>query len=252
MNNTTIIFSDNFSGTALDSAWTIIDRHGEYAQNETECNVPGAVAVANHILSITTTAQSATCGDFNLDGSVRHTPTVWPYTTGDVQWTSFNFTYGTVTYRAKYPAQSTSTWPAVWLLGRGCQATNIVTADTGYAACPPIETQGSGYEEIDGTECFQNSWCQLALGQPSSWPTCQYPVDTNWHTYSLTWTRTSISLNMDGKPTNCSYSSANGYVIPNRPMFVIIQTQTGGVGGTPVNSQLPAVLQVSDITVTQP
>ena len=235
----TTIFSDNFSGSALDPAWTIINRHGEYAQAETECNVPGAVSVANNTLSITTTAQSATCGDFNLDGSVRHEPTVWPYTTGDVQWTSFNFTYGTVTYRAKFPAKSTSTWPAIWLLGSGCQATNIVTADTGYGSCPQIETPGSGYEEIDATECYQNEWCQLALAQSSSFPVCLYPVDTNWHTYTMIWTPTSISMSMDGQPTGCSYSSANGYVIPNTPMFMIIQTQTGGSGLTPVNFSAP-------------
>jgi beta-glucanase (GH16 family) len=177
---------------------------------------------------------------------------VWPYTSGDVQWTSFNFTYGTVTYRAKFPAKSTSTWPAVWFLGSGCQVTNPFTADTGYDTCPQIEKPGSGYEEIDATECYQNQWCQLALAQPSTFPVCLYPVDTNWHTYTLTWTPTSISMSMDGQPTGCSFSSANGYVIPNTPMFMIIQTQTGGSGLTPVNSQLPAVLQVADVTVTQP
>jgi len=246
------IFSDDFSGTSLDSAWTVIDRHGEYAQGETECNVPGAVSVAGNILSITTTAQSATCGDFNLDGSVRHAPTSWPYTTGDVQWRSFNFTYGTVTYRAKFPAQVTSTWPAIWFLGSNCQATNPQTADTGYASCPQIEKPGSGYREIDTTECYQNEWCQLALAQPSSFPVCQYPVDANWHTYTFTWTSKSISMSMDGQPTGCSFTSAHGYRIPHKPMFMLIQTQTGGSGLTPDNSQLPAVLQVSDVTVTQP
>ena len=246
------IFSDDFSGTSLDSAWTVIDRHGEYAQGETECNVPSAVSVADNILSITTTAQSATCGDFNLDGSVRHQPSVWPYTTGDVQWKSFNFTYGTVTYRAKFPAQSTSTWPAIWFLGSNCQATNPETADTGYASCPQIEKPGSGYREIDTTECYQNEWCQLALAQPRSFPVCLYPVDTNWHTYTLTWTSKSISMSMDGQPTGCSFTSAGGYHIPHKPMFMIIQTQTGGSGLTPNDAQLPAVLQVSDVTVTQP
>ena len=52
------VFSDNFGGSSLDSAWTVIDRHGEYAQDETECNVPQAVSVSDNILSITTTAQS--------------------------------------------------------------------------------------------------------------------------------------------------------------------------------------------------
>ena len=249
---TKTIFSDDFNGSSLDSNWAVISRHGEYAQSETECNVPGVVSVANNILSITTTAQSATCGDFNLDGSVRHAPTTWPYTSGDVQWKSFNFTYGTVTYRAKYPAQSTGTWPAVWFLGSNCQATNIMTADTGYASCPPIEHPGSGYREIDTTECYQTEWCQLALAQPSSFPVCTYPVDTAWHTYTFTWTSRSISMSMDGQPTGCSFNSSQGWVIPSTPMFMIIQTQTGGSGGTPDDSQLPAVLQVADVTVTQP
>jgi hypothetical protein len=244
------IFSDNFPGTSLSSAWTVIVRHGEYAQGETECNVPGAVAVASNTLSNTTTAQSATCGDFNLDGSVRHAPTVWPYTTGDVQWTSFNFTYGTVTYRAKFPAHATGTWPAIWFLGSNCQATNIVTADTGYSTCSQIESPG--YEEIDSTECYQTEWCQLALAQPSSFPVCLYPVDTNWHTYSMIWTPTSVSVTIDGQPTGCDFTSAAGYVIPSKPMFMIVQTQTGGSGGTPDNANLPALLQVSDVTVTQP
>jgi len=229
---------DNFN-------WTIIDRHGEYTQGETECNVPRAVSLTSGILSITTTHQSASCGDIN------NKPSTWPYTTGDVQWTNFNFTYGTVTYRAKFPAKNTSTWPAVWFLGSGCQPTNIVTGETGYATCPKIEQPGSGYEEIDATECYQSEWCQLALAQPQSFPVCLYPVDTNWHTYSMIWTSTSITMTMDGKSTGCSYSSADGYDIPQKPMFMIIQTQTGGSGGTPNNSQLPAVLQVADVTLTQ-
>jgi beta-glucanase (GH16 family) len=246
-----LIFSDSFSSGSLSSAWTIVNRHGEYAQYETECNVPGAVSVANYLLTITTTAQSATCGDFNLDRSVRHSPTTWPYTTGDVQWTSLAFTYGTISYRAKFPPQNTGTWPAIWLLGSNCQATNIVTADTGYSTCPAIYSPG--YVEIDMTECDTNNWCQLALAQPSSFPTCGYsPLDSNWHTFTVYWTASAISVSMDGQPTGCSFSAADGYIIPSTPMFLLIQTQTGGVGGTPNDSNLPAALQVSNVTVTQP
>jgi hypothetical protein len=38
----------------------------------------------------------------------------------------------------------------------------------------------------------------------------------------------------------------------NKPMFLIIQTQTGGSGGTPNNSQLPATLSIDYVKVTQP
>ena len=246
------IFSDNFSGASLSSAWTVISRHGEYAQNETECNVPQQVSVANNMLDIATVAQASTCGDFNLDGSVRHAPAVWRYATGDVQWKSFNFTYGTVTYRAKFPPRDTVTWPAIWLLGSNCQATNPVTADVGYSACPPLETPGSGYTEIDMTECDTQNWCQLALAQPTAFPTCGYPMDNNWHTFSFTWTPGAISISVDGKATGCSFTQADGYAIPSTPMFLIIQTQTGGVGGSPNDANLPAHLDVSNVTVTQP
>jgi hypothetical protein len=246
----TTVFSDDFSGTSLSPAWTVISRHGEYAQNETECNVPQQVSVANNVLDVSTVRQDTTCGDFNLDGSVRHAPSVWPYATGDVQWAGFNFTYGTVTYRAKFPPHATGTWPAIWLLGSNCQATNAMTADVGYSTCPNLGAPG--YAEIDMTECDTENWCQLALAQPSSFPVCGYPVDDSWHTFSLTWTRTAISMSVDGKSTGCNFTEADGYTIPSTPMFLIIQTQTGGVGGTPDDTTLPADLDVSSVTVTQP
>ena len=139
---------------------------------------------------------------------------------------------------------------AIWLLGSNCQATNVVTADVGYGGCPSVGA--SGYTEIDATECDTWNWCQLAIDQPTGFPVCGSPVDNNWHTFSLTWTPIAISTSVDGKPTGCSFTKADGYVIPSTPMFLIIQTQTGGVGGTPDNSMLPAHLDVSNVTVTQP
>ena len=141
----------------------------------------------------------------------------------------------------------------MWFLGSNCQATNPETAATGYDSCPQIQDGSDGYEEIDTTECFNSGhWCQLALDQPNTYPTCQYPNDTNWHTYVFTWTADAISMSVDGQPTGCSFTKAEGYVIPNKPMFMIIQTQTGGVSGTPNNADLPTELQIADITVTQP
>jgi hypothetical protein len=244
-----VIFSDTFSGTTLNPVWTVVTRHGEYAQNETECNVASAVSV-NNGLTITTTAQSATCGDYNLNGSVRHTPSVWPYTTGDIQWNNFSFTYGTVTFRAKFPPESSGTWPSIWMLGSNCQATNSMTADTGYASCPALQT--SRYTEIDVIECASLlGWCHIGLAQPNNWPECGFGLDSNWHTYTFVWARSSISLAIDGVPT-CSLTAAQGYSIPSMPMFLLIQTQTGGDGGTPNNANLPATFQVSSVTVTQP
>lgn len=244
-----VIFYDDFTGTALSSAWTVISRHGEYAQNETECNTPQQVAVANGFLTITTIAQSAVCGDFNIDGTVRHAPSTWPYTTGDVQWTNFSFTYGTVEIRAKFPAQGTGLWPALWLLGSNCQVTNPYTADVGYWTCPSMSS--SSYAEVDMVECDLNNWCQIAVSNPGTFPTCGFPVDANFHVFTLTWTPSAVSVAVDGKDSGCGFNSGS-VTIPSTPMFLIMQTQTGPAGGTPNNSLLPAQFVIDYVKVTQP
>ena len=246
---TNVIFYDNFAGTTLSSAWTVISRHGEYSQDETECNVPSMVAV-NNGLTITTEAQSASCGDYFTS------PSSWPYITGDIQWANFNFTYGTVEIEAKFPSSNTSLWPATWMLTSSCQFTNPLTGETGVTidgyTCPNLGQ--SGYHEIDMTECYVSSgWCQFHVANPSfgigngcDYEAGSYTVDTNWHLFTTVWTSTSISQYLDGNLiTTCTQKIST-------PMFLIIQTQTGGAGGTPNNAHLPATLQVSYVKVTQP
>ncbi len=242
--STKVVFFDTFAGTKLSSNWTVISRHGEYSQNETECNIPQQVTVANG-LTITTAAQTWTCGDFNIDGTVWHTPSAWPYVTGDIQWTSLNFTYGTVEIRAKFPDQATGLWPATWLLGSNCQGTNPYTGETGVGTCPNLGS--SGYTEIDMTECYGSGWCQFHIANPG-FGVCDATssVDTNFHTFRTVWNSSGITQYMDGVAlVTCNQKMSN-------PMFLIIQTQTGGVGGTPNNAILPANLAVDYVKVTQP
>jgi len=230
----TLIFDDEFSETAIDTTeWTVISRHGEYSQDETECNIPQEVNVANGVLDITTAAQNATCGDFNPDGSVRTAPTVWPYVSGDIQWSSLNFTYGTLEIRAAFPNQDQGVWPAFWLLGANCQATNPYTGETGVGSCPSIST--AGYVETDMGECFACRWCGFGIFNPGQIGACfiAYPVsDTNMHVYDLVWVPGELDEYMDGNSVaSCAQSMAS-------PMFLIIQTQTAVGMGTPAN--LPA------------
>jgi len=151
--------------------------------------------------------------------------------------------------RAKFPASSTVTWPAIWLLGANCQNTNPYTADTGYSTCPSIGA--NGYAEIDLVECDLDSWCHIALlDKSNTWTFCNFPVDTNFHVFKAVWSPSVISMTIDGQSTGCSWNSS--HAIPSTPMFLIIQTQTGGVGGVPNTGQLPAEFVVDYVRVTQP
>lgn len=250
-----VIFFDDFTGSSLDTTkWTIIQRHGEYAQSETECNTAQEVSVANSQLTITTAAQATSCGDFNTDGTVRHAPQSWPYASGDVQWTNFNFTYGTLEVRAQFPPQATGVWPAIWMLGQNCQVTNIYTADTGYSMCP--DPGGSGYQEIDTVECDPGgTWCHLITYNGSVNPEtliCNFAVDTNWHVYTMVWASGSLSLSMDGQALpGCSIT---GNAVPTNPMFLLLQTQTATSSpfGPPNDALLPTKFNIDYVKVTQP
>src|SRR5271169_6359577 len=239
-----VIYLDSTSTVPQLAAGLYADARGHpgalLSQGSTECNIPQQVAV-NNGLAITTAAQNWVCGDFHPDGTVWHTPSSWPYITGDVQWTNLNFTYGTVEIRGKFPDQSTSLWPAFWLLGSNCQNTNPFTGETGVSTCSNLGS--SGYTEIDMTECYGSGWCQFHVANPSfdigGGCDATYVVDTNWHTFKTAWNSSGITQYMDGvAQTTCDQQLSD-------PMFLIMQTQTGGAGGTPNNSLLPAELVVS-------
>ena len=229
---------------ALKPQWTVISRHGEYGQSETECNIPSAVSVADGLLSITTSASSYTCGDFNANGTVRTSAASWPYSTGDVQWNTFNFLYGTLEYRATYPPSSANPWPAHWLLAANCQNTNKYSGDT-FSPCPDYNT--TGYDEIDIQECYGGS-CNANLHHNTTTQSCYYPSpnwDTNPHIITLNWTSSAVTIARDGTQV-CSWTTN----IPSQALFLIIQTQTGGIGGTPVNGLLPVTLTTDYVKVT--
>ncbi len=245
--NATTLFFDDFAGTSLGSAWTVVQRRGPAGQDENECNTAGAVGVSGGVLTITTSATPATCGD------ALTAPKVLPYTSGDIQWTSLNFLYGTVEVRAKFPPRNTGTWPAIWLLGSNCQAANVTNGSEGgpFNGCPAQGT--TGYREIDAVECDGRSWCHLVVAQGTAgWSSmCAFPVDANWHVFKLTWNAAATSMAVDGIPTGCSFANTG----LKGPMFLIMQTQTttaNGVAGLPNNAYLPAAFQIDYVKVTSP
>lgn len=235
---------------SISSQWTVISRHGEYGQSETECNIPSAISTGINGLVITTSASAYTCGDFNpntgaqCSGLGSPCPSSFPYSTGDVQWNTFNYKFGTLVWQSSYPASSTNLWPSHWMLATNCQNSNKYTGDTSLNGCPNFGA--TGYDEIDLIECYAGS-CNMNLYHNGTSQSCFIPSpnwDTASHTWMMIWTSSSITLKRDGTQI-CNFS-AN---IPQQNMFLIMQIQTGGVGGTPTNAQLPASLTTNYVKV---
>jgi beta-glucanase (GH16 family) len=238
------VFYDDFTSASLSSAWVAMDRHGDYQNNidpEQQCYLPANVALVGGNLVITSKVQTETCGD------ATHPISSWNYTSGMVQWSTFSFTYGTLEFRAKI-AGGQGTWPAIWLLGQKCQASNVSTADNvGTCNWPDV-----GSDEIDIAEILSSQF-QLVNEQihsGSNNPGCTAgtsDVSQNWHVYQLVWTVGSVVWMIDGVQT-CKVTST----VPSTPMFLIINTALGGAGGTVDNSTLPQTMSVDYVKVTQP
>ncbi|HEX7443694.1 MAG TPA: glycoside hydrolase family 16 protein, partial [Acidimicrobiales bacterium] len=227
------IFDDGFDGSSLGSQWVALDRPGDASNHEVGCYRPANIAETGGNLAITTQVDPSCSG--------------YRYTSGMAQWSTFNFTYGTVEFRAKL-AGGIGTWPAVWMLGANCQQTNVTTPDN-VGTC---HWPSPGSEEIDIAEVYGGNKTLVNEGLITSTTRgvdCRpivSDVSANWHTYDLVWAPGSLTWKIDGT-TTCSTTSG----VPTTPMFLMINTALGGVGGGPVDdSTLPQQSLVDYLRVT--
>lgn len=219
----------------LSSSWTALNRAGDYSNGEEQCYTPANVQVTGGNLIETFQSQSLKCGD------ATHSPSNFSYTSGMVQWTNFNFLHGTLEVRAK--VANTSLWPAIWLLGADCQASNIQSADNiGTCNWPQ-----SGSDEVDIAEFAPNDPSSRAnvYSGGKSFPCGGKDIgdETQFHVFTFTWTASSLSWAVDGK-TTCTESN----LVPTRPMFLIINIAANNSARP---SGLPQTNAVDYVKVTQ-
>ena len=225
-------FSDEFDGSALDtSKWVALNRSGDSSNQEVGCYAPDHVGVSGGLLTLRTDV--AACPDGKS------------YTSGAIQMKSFSFTYGTVEFRSR-EAGGSGTWPAEWLLGANCQQTNVAGADNN----PPCAWPNPGSDEIDIAEAYSydhtlvNEQIHSGVNQDQCLAHVS-DVTQNWHTYQLVWAPGSLVWKIDGV-TTCTKTAG----IPSTPMFLIINTAVGGIGGGTVDaSTLPQTHQVDYVRV---
>ena len=246
-------FDDEFNGSSLNTnLWTAVTRPGSADNQEIEYYVPSNVAVKGGSLAITTEYKTTVKG--------------YPYTSGLIQMKNFNFLYGTVEFRAKFPGtpSGSGAWSAVWLLGAQCQHHNLTDADNNIGVDPTCQWPYPGSDEIDIVEnlysrvtVINNEITTQAGGTETDgvWsggtqineycrPTVS-DISANWHVYKLIWEPGVATFYVDGEQT-CQQTS----YVPDTPMFLIIDTAIGPGGGVPVPSDFPEQLLVDYVHIT--
>jgi len=221
-------FFDDFTGSAVDTTlWNVLNRTGDTSNSEKQWYLPANVLVTpDHYVQILTKVES-------YNG--------FQYTSGLIQFKTFNYTYGTVEVRALMPG-GIGTWPAIWMLGYGMQG----------VGGPRCSWPNPGCEEIDIAEFMNHDVASVnqQIHTNSSDAGCRPALtdaSRNWHVYKLIWAAGSLKWQVDGV-TTCTVTSS----VPSSPMYLIINTAVGGIGGGSVdNSTLPQTMLVDYVKVTR-
>ena len=240
-------FADEFTGTTLNTAkWTAFQSQPGGFRGGDECYSPGHVKIGSGTAGLVVTKAAAT---FDCAGVPAK------YTSGMILTRGkFTQTYGRIEMRAKIPNQ-VGLQGAFWLLPQN-----------------PYHADGYDYGEIDVMENWgsypnhasahlHNVWTP---GTPTLGKTCAVPnMATAFHTYTLTWTSTSMTFSYDG--TTCwktTWTTIPGYqpagaTAPNpfnQPFYIIINMGVGNTAITPLNvpnatTTLPATMQIDYVRV---
>jgi beta-glucanase (GH16 family) len=233
-------FDDEFSATSINANLWLEASGSNPSNGELECYRPSNDAEAGGYLTETALVQPQpwTCPDGSADNT---------YTSGAVQFRSFNFLYGTVAVRME-TAGGTGAYPSLWMMGYQCQSPP-------YFATSYCDWPYAGAEEVDIVE-FKNARFTIAnensiynvagSNRDTSCTPTIANASTTFHVYELEWTATALVYKIDGV-TECTMTSN----VPHSPMFVIVDTAVGGTNGGPVNNAtLPQTTSVDYVRVT--
>jgi beta-glucanase (GH16 family) len=220
----TLLFSDEFTGTALDGTkwrpnWVgTTDAAISKPVNTAEqgCYDPSQVSVSGGYLRLNAVARAcrATNG------------VTYPYASGLVQTKDhFTFTYGRVEARIWMPpgAGSIQNWPAFWTDGTGLH---------------PKTGELDVVEGIAGRACFH---FHSSLGEPGGCATAANPA--GWHTYAADWRAGVVTYFYDGVQVGRITQGITG-----APMFVVLNLGLSSTVSGPV--ALPSQMLVDYVRVS--
>ena len=246
----TYSFGDEFNGSAVDQTqWDVLNGHPDLTNNEIGCYLPANTAATGGYAVETAKPQSVTCLADPVNGIGA---TGYSYTSGAIQAKTYSFLYGTITARIKFAGSGA--WPAFWLLGTGCQFPTYLRGG-GYTCNWPQP----GAQEIDIAEKYGNWTGSVnqgviqAAGTENRHTTVSDPT-ANYHVYTLVWTPTQLTWQVDGATTFtvCAYGCTQSGSPPNTPMFPVINTSVGGNSGGTVPSPQTTSVDYVHVTASGP
>lgn len=233
-------FDDEFTGTAVNTNLWLEASGSNPSNGELECYTPANDNESGGYLTQTLQVQPQpwSCPD----GSGENT-----YTSGAVQFKSFNFLYGTVAVRME-TSGGTGSYPGIWMMGYQCQSQPYFA--TSYCNWPNpgaeevdiAEFKDSNFTTVNENDIFEGNGRTQAI---SCTPTVTN-ASANFHVYELEWTASALVYKIDGV-TECTQTND----VPHQPMFLIIDTAVGGTNvGAVNNATLPQTSSVNYVRVT--
>jgi beta-glucanase (GH16 family) len=220
--NWSLIFHDEFSGTALDrTKWRTTfpwNSRTIAANHELEYYTDDAFQVTDGVLCIR---------------AERRTTHGFRYTSGMVtSFASFDATYGYFEIRAKIP-KGHGLWPAFWLAPQDTSWPPEIDIFELMGDKPNMNYMANHYATEQGPRQTRSTWTGPDFSQ-------------GFHTFGLEWSPTRIIWYIDGLERFRTSTH-----IPVKPMYMILDLAVGGdwVGSPDSATRFPSYLDVAYIRV---
>ena len=138
-----------------------------------------------------------------------------------------DFKYGRIDVRAKMPSKTNGVWPAIWLLG-----SNYSSVD--WPACGEMDIQEYAHTNNFNVQSTVHQPDGYA-GQGDSNVTYDYSdIDSEFHVYSLVWTKEALTFYVNDKP---HHIVGNACSLPfNWDFYLILNFAMGGDMGGDIDS----------------
>jgi beta-glucanase (GH16 family) len=205
----TRVWSDNFDGTALNTANWAYDNN-VHVNGEVQQYVSNNVSVSGGTLKLT---------------ARRETVNGYPFTSGRIFTKGLrSFTYGKVVARMKLPVGD-GYWPAFWMMGDNIDA-------VGWPGNGELDImENIGYSNwVSGALHGPNYWGAGSVGGRHDLPAGQ--TIAAWHTYAVEWDPTYIRWLIDDQVvrtvTRADVIANSGQWVYDNPKFILLNLALGG------------------------